>query len=79
MSFEKQILPIHKQEASLSVLVFAAARTRPCNWGNTIVIHDDLVGAAKALKQSVDGDILYTAAPQLCINSRHKASSMNIG
>lgn len=28
------------------------------NWENTIVIHDDLVDAAKALKQSVDGDIL---------------------
>lgn len=28
------------------------------NWGNTIVIHDDLVDAAKALKQNTDGDIL---------------------
>lgn len=28
------------------------------DWENTIVIHDDLVDAAKALKQNVDGDIL---------------------
>lgn len=28
------------------------------DWENTIVIHDDLVGAAKALKQKVEGDIL---------------------
>jgi dihydrofolate reductase len=28
------------------------------NWENTIVIQDDLAGAAKALKESVDGDIL---------------------
>jgi dihydrofolate reductase len=28
------------------------------DWGNTIVIQGDLVGAAKALKQNVDGEIL---------------------
>jgi dihydrofolate reductase len=28
------------------------------DWENTNVIHDDLISAAKALKQSADGDIL---------------------
>jgi len=35
-----------------------ATHSDRADWQNTIVIHDDLVEAAKALKQNVDGDIL---------------------